>query len=64
MKNWIQNLKVSAKLFLIAMLAVFVTLLLGILSFALMWQMESISTTMSEQWMTAEPPKLTSSTIV
>ena len=51
MKNWIQNLKVSAKLFLIAMLAVFVTLLLGILSFALMWQMESISTTMSEQWM-------------
>lgn len=33
------------------MLAVFVTLLLGILSFALMWQMESISTTMSEQWM-------------
>ncbi len=51
MKNWIQNLKVSAKLFLIAALAVVVTLALGILSFSLMWQLETISTTMSEQWM-------------
>ena len=51
MKNWIQNLKVSAKLFLIAALAVVVTLALGILSFSLMWQMESISSSMTEHWM-------------
>ena len=51
MRNWIQNLTVSKKLFLMATLATLVTLMLGILSFFLMWRLESISVEISENWL-------------
>ena len=51
MRNRIQNLTVSKKLFLIATLATLVTLMLGILSFSLMWRLESISVEISENWL-------------
>ena len=50
-EDWIQNLTVSKKLFLVATLASLVTLMLGILSFSLMWRLESISVEISENWL-------------